>query len=128
MPTDKAVILIVEDDEAIRESLQELMVMEGYSVLLSENGQHALDLLQGLEKAPSLILLDLTMPVMDGKTFLVELKKQLPQFKGVPILVATAAGPKSFAGQCDPSMVLTKPFDVDRLLEKIEGALSKPLS
>ena len=62
-------VLVVEDDAALRQSLLEFLGDEGYRGLGAENGRQALDLLDRIEP-PSLILLDLMMPVMDGWAFL----------------------------------------------------------
>src|SRR4051812_39520262 len=94
-PSSDLPILIVEDDQAIRESLDELLTLEGYSVALSENGKVALELLRSKAIPPALILLDLSMPVMDGEEFLEQFKKTLPELHSVPIFLMTAAGEKS---------------------------------
>src|SRR5690606_10740757 len=87
-------ILIVEDDPEIREALVELLESEGYWVDCKINGQDALDYLQ--EEAsprgkglPSIILLDLMMPVMDGWRFRAEQQKD-PVLNQVPIVVMSA--------------------------------------
>ena len=66
--SEEALILIVEDDRAIREPLSVLLRGEGYRVSLAENGQEALRKLR-TEPSPDIIVLDLRMPVMDGWEF-----------------------------------------------------------
>src|SRR5215471_4078459 len=68
----KPVVLIVDDDEDIRESVASILRVEGYDVDVACHGKEALDRLV-TAAPPSLILLDLMMPVMDGRTFLQEL-------------------------------------------------------
>ena len=63
--TEKSVILIVDDDAESREVLSELLAREGYTVVCAENGRDALDYLS--RSIPSLIILDLMMPVMSGR-------------------------------------------------------------
>jgi CheY-like chemotaxis protein len=83
-------ILVVDDDPDIREALQDALEDEGYSVLLAANGAEALTALAS-RAPPSLILLDLMMPVMDGFTFRA---KQLedPRFASVPVVIVSAGG------------------------------------
>jgi CheY-like chemotaxis protein len=65
--TEKSVILIVDDDADSRELLSELLAKEGYAVVCAENGRDALDYLS--RSIPSLIILDLMMPIMSGWEF-----------------------------------------------------------
>ena len=105
-------ILIVEDDESIREVLQELFEGQGYPVLLADHGRAALDYLKlGSTPKPGLILLDPMMPVMDGQTFLSELQRNHPEILAdIPIFIMTAA-----VG------------DISRLIIKTTGFMKKPL-
>ncbi len=111
-------ILLIEDDEAIRESLIEVLALEGYEVQSAENGKKGLELLeaQAAEWKPNLILLDLTMPVMNGHEFLV-LQKAHPEFSDIPVAVFTAAG-KQFRPPLADAFV-SKPLDLDALFELV---------
>jgi two-component system, chemotaxis family, chemotaxis protein CheY len=84
----RSTILAVDDDVDLRESMQEILELEGYLVATASHGQHALDLLRKGEH-PQLILLDLMMPVMNGAEFLVELRAD-PQLQDIPVLLVTA--------------------------------------
>src|SRR3954470_1729763 len=85
-------LLVIEDDDAIRESLIEILGEEGYVVLSAENGKRGIETLHSAGTSlPAMILLDLTMPVMNGMEFLDEVKSQ-PQWKDIPVVVFTAAG------------------------------------
>lgn len=97
----KKKILIVEDDEAIQQLYFEILSTEGYEVLEAENGKIGLDMIQ--QYHPNLILLDLMMPVMDGKTLLHQIRL-LPEFKKLPVIILTNAGDVD-------SMRQTKVFD-----------------
>lgn len=112
-------IMIIEDDISIRDSLSELLTEEGFSVFIAEHGQHALDLLSQ-DIQPNLILLDLSMPVMDGKTFLKEVSNQFPSTNGLPIIIMTAAGHGDIPRDYDKSRILRKPLDIDILMSKID--------
>lgn len=80
-------VLIVEDHPTNREMLGRTMRKQGWQVVEAEDGQLALD--RVAEKRPDLILLDLMLPVMDGMTFLQELRK-VPEYSSIPIVVLTA--------------------------------------
>lgn len=82
-------VLVVEDDRFIRESLLELLQSEGYTAVGSENGQEALDYLDATSELPSIILLDLMMPIMDGWQFR-KLQLQNSRIAHLPVVVLTA--------------------------------------
>ncbi|HXH32765.1 MAG TPA: response regulator [Bacteriovoracaceae bacterium] len=88
-------VLIIDDDESLREVLQATLEFEGFSVRLAGHGQEALELLTSLptEEFPDCMLLDLMMPIMDGNRFLEELKKQPQQGLGkIPVVVYSGYG------------------------------------
>ncbi len=108
-------VLIVEDDDGIRECLTDVLEDEGFETLTARNGQEALDLLRKLGTNPAVILLDLMMPVMNGWEF-------RQHFDGdasivhAPVIVMSALAPD--AGL--PSAAwLQKPLAVERLLSTI---------
>jgi len=117
---DQATVLIVDDDEGTRELLRRLVEAEGWKVSEAENGRVALDSLQTC--IPSLILLDLMMPVMDGGQFAVELRKN-PEWRNIPVVVITGqdlseADRRVLAG--DVQAVLRKgDFGQEELLREI---------
>src|SRR5687768_5509935 len=80
-------VVVVEDDEEIRDSMRDALEIEGYAVSTYSNGKEALD---GLRKLgiPCLILLDLMMPVMNGWEFLQAMKAE--RFAEVPVYVVSA--------------------------------------
>jgi len=80
-------VLIVEDDAAARDQLERTMVKQGWTVLLAGDGQAALDAVR--ETEPSLVLLDLMMPRMDGFEFLDHFRRD-PRFVHTPVIVVTA--------------------------------------
>jgi CheY-like chemotaxis protein len=106
--------LVVDDDRDIRDTLQELLQEEGYSVATAENGAVALSRLQNLR--PQLILLDLTMPVMDGIRFR-EQQMNDEALAAIPTIVMTARNdPGKDAGPLLVRACLSKPIDLDELL------------
>ncbi len=82
-------ILVVEDDEALRNLYVEVLKAEQLEVISAENGLKGLEIAQA--QRPDIILLDLMMPVMDGKTMLRTLRG-LPGFEKLPVIILTNAG------------------------------------
>jgi DNA-binding response OmpR family regulator len=88
-PTHHKKVLIVEDEKPLADTLESSFKDEGFTVIKAENGEVGLKLLQ-LEK-PDIVLLDLLMPIMDGKSMLRRMR-ELPNFKLTPVIVLTNAG------------------------------------
>jgi CheY-like chemotaxis protein len=109
-------IFIVEDDLDTREMLEKFLELEGYRVETAANGLQALDRLDAGLRA-SVILLDLMMPVMDGWQFRLEQRRR-PDVASIPVIVVSAAG-KERIRRIDADSYLTKPLDLDELLQKI---------
>ncbi len=87
VPVRDGYILIVEDDESLRELLQRTLIEEGWSVRIAETGRAALDLIE--QSRPGLILLDLRIPEIDGFDVIASIRSR-PEFVRVPITVMTA--------------------------------------
>jgi CheY-like chemotaxis protein len=113
-------ILVIEDDLSIREALAELLAEEGYAVACAANGAEALDLL-ALDAAPSLILLDLMMPVMNGWEFR-SAQRQDPRLAQIPVLVLSAshAGDSGAVTGLGVNAFLQKPFDLETLVSTVQ--------
>ena len=112
--TAKHPVIIVEDDDDIRDTFREVLEAEGYHVLTAANGKVALDLLEDMEETPCLVLLDLMMPVMNGWQLMATLKSRRG-FRRIPVVVVSAA-PSHTTGA---ARVIRKPIDVDDLLETV---------
>lgn len=82
-------VLIVEDEKILGDALEVKFTHEDFQVLRAENGQIGLEIIQN--QHPDIVLLDLAMPVMDGKTML-KLLRDIPEFKDLPVLVLTNSG------------------------------------
>ena len=112
-------ILIVEDDSDLREALSEVLRDEGYTVEMAADGREALDHLRR-QSRPSLILLDLTMPVMNGWQFRDE-QRQDPDLSGIPVVVLSASDRLAEQmGALGISDYVRKPIELSRLLRLIE--------
>jgi len=88
-PTPGHYVLVVEDNEDVRETLVELLESYGYEAIGAEHGRAAFEKLARLGTRPCMIVLDLMMPVMDGRAFRLEQLKQ-PDVSSVPVVVISA--------------------------------------
>jgi CheY-like chemotaxis protein len=116
--SDEKLVLVVDDDSYARESMVEILDAKGYCVLQAENGQMALDVLKTTPHFPCLVLLDLAMPVMDGRGFLKH-QAQDAILRDIPVVVISgnARTDEPLNGIC---AYLCKPVNVDRLIEVID--------
>ena len=109
-------ILVIDDDDAIRMTVADLLELEGYAVVTAVNGADGLSVLERTD--PALILLDMRMPVLDGWGFARALREQGRQ---VPVVVMTAAqDARRWAREIDAADVVPKPFDLVDLLSAVE--------
>jgi CheY-like chemotaxis protein len=123
LSTGAADILLVEDDEDLRELLAELLRGHGLAVRVAQHGGEALELLRSGAALPGLILLDMMMPVMDGPTFRAAQRAD-PALAGIPVFVLTARGDmRSVMHGIEPARMFGKPVPLERLLAAIEDLL-----
>jgi CheY-like chemotaxis protein len=116
----RGVVLVVEDDPDIRDTIAQILQEEGYQVRAASNGQEALKLLEA-GPVPKLILLDLMMPVMDGWLFRAEQQKMAPPISEVPVVVLSADGNvRQQAVKLKANGALRKPVGIDVLLATVE--------
>lgn len=109
-------VLVVEDDLEIRESLIEALEDEGYEAVGAGNGLEALDRLHGPGPQPCLILLDLMMPHMDGRTFRQEQLRR-PELASIPVVVISAFRDVThIAQELKAAALLKKPFQLHELV------------
>jgi CheY-like chemotaxis protein len=115
----KKTIMVVDDDADVRDAVTDLLEGHGYAVIPASNGQEALDELKAGEK-PSLILLDVMMPIMDGQAFSAEQQAD-PELADIPVVVFTA-----FAAALDKMKEMKsfarieKPVQADQLLNSVD--------
>jgi CheY-like chemotaxis protein len=109
----RPVLLIVDDDDEIREALEDVLAERGYSVLTAADGRQALARLEQGER-PDAIFLDLWMPVMNGWQLLEALSGN-PEFNRIPRVVLTAARGQK-AKDLNATEVLTKPVRLEQVL------------
>jgi two-component system cell cycle response regulator DivK len=107
-------VVVVDDDVEIRETLEVMLNEEGYPVRTAINGVDALNILEVLDR-PGVILLDLTMPVMDGNTLLATLDAH-PRFSAIPVVILSAVAHRAAPGA---KMVMSKPIDFEAVLDVV---------
>ena len=111
-------ILLVDDDDDIREVVSEVLTIRGYTVVAVANGLQALEWLEGREEV-CVILLDLMMPQMDGWEFRAHQLRD-PEIASIPVVVLTGAGPTAATtDSLDAAQVLLKPVDLATLTQAI---------
>lgn len=108
-------ILLVDDDDDIREVMQDVLASEGYRVDVARDGAEALAKLPGATP-PALILLDMMMPNMDGESFLHALRSKPQMADARVVVVSGSAGIREKATSMDVAACLVKPFELDELL------------
>jgi len=117
-----ASILLVEDDFDMRDALIPILEYEGHRVVGAANGREALDQLRAGAK-PSLILLDLMMPVMDGTEFRAEQLRD-PSLASIPVVVVSAdPAARSKAKIMGAAGCIEKPLDIDAFLSQVRQSL-----
>jgi CheY-like chemotaxis protein len=109
-------VLVVEDNDDVRDAMMALIESAGFVARGAANGQQALDLLNQTDERPSLIVLDLMMPVMNGLEFR---QRQLadPSLAGIPVVVVTAYGRSVDRERFRGAEVLGKPIELERMLD-----------
>lgn len=118
-------ILVVDDEPAIRLSVSDYLEMSGYSVIVAENGEKALEMLEKYH--PHLIVTDVTMPQIDGYE-LVRKIRQRPEFRLLPVVLLTArtdTHERIRGYQLGGDVYLPKPFDLDELGAVIRNLLDR---
>ena len=118
-----AKILLVEDNEMNRDMLSRRLIKKGFDVVMAVNGQEGVDM--ATSEKPDLILLDMSLPIMDGWTAAGHLKAN-PDTKDIPVIALTAHAmaedkEKALAAGCDDFD--TKPVDFKGLREQIDKFL-----
>jgi CheY-like chemotaxis protein len=123
-------VLVVDDDPDILDAICDILEGEGYRVARARHGLEALDRVK--QESPSVILLDLMMPVMDGMAFAEALRSREParvaegrgSYPSIPIVVISADGNAQKAAAVGARGFLAKPFDIDALLSQV-AAMTK---
>lgn len=117
--TAEKTVMVVEDDPEIRESIEDVLVGEGYRVITAENGKVGLERLRAHEnEKPCVILVDLMMPVMSGDEFVTRLRKE-SEGGDVPVVIVSAL-PEDASELGDLAQAyVKKPIALDDLLDAV---------
>jgi two-component system, OmpR family, alkaline phosphatase synthesis response regulator PhoP len=118
-------ILVIEDEQTVRESILDLLEAEGFQSIGGENGKVGVTLAR--KHHPDLILCDVQMPDLDGYSVLTHLRKS-PETAGIPFIFLTARSTKSdirYGMELGADDYLTKPCTANELLGAISGRLAK---
>jgi CheY-like chemotaxis protein len=126
-------VLVVDDDDDIRDAVQDVLQSEGYATVGASNGKEALDLLRTSSILPALVLLDLMMPEMDGWELLASMDED-PALHRVPVALMSAHpgirrafDKERTQGQpLQSSLLLPKPLNLLRLLSLVHDAVRGP--
>ena len=119
-------VLLVEDNEESRDGLSRHLRRKGYEVLLAVDGRQGVDAARA--EAPDLILMDMSLPVLDGWEATRQLKAA-PETRHIPVIALTAhamTGDREKALEAGCDEYDTKPIEFARLLGKIEALLAGP--
>lgn len=108
-------LLVIEDEETIREMLKLALEFQGYTVHTAANGEEGLDALRRIPR-PCVILLDLMMPIMNGWEF-INAVKQDTTLKGIPIVVVTAFAERGETVKTE--QIINKPVNLEVLFEVV---------
>ncbi|MGB9716446.1 MAG: response regulator transcription factor [Thermodesulfovibrionales bacterium] len=116
-------ILVVDDELDLVETIRFQLEMEGFNVITAHNGEDALNLAR--TENPDLILLDIMLPKLDGYK-VCRLLKFDEKYKNIPIIMLTARAQekdKIIGLETGANEYITKPFDMDKLLERVKAYL-----
>lgn len=116
----ESLVMIVEDDLDVRESIAEVLEDHAYVPLTAANGREAIDQLRGRNDRPCVILLDIMMPEMDGRQFRA-VQRQDPELMKIPVVVLTAhANIHETTQELGAEACLKKPVQLQALLDLVD--------
>jgi two-component system sensor histidine kinase/response regulator len=116
-------LLVVDDNNILRDSLADILRLEGYQVVAAQNGRQALEIMEVL--APDLVLSDISMPEMDGVDFY-RAVRQRPEWGTIPFIFLTAYSVKyevAAAQELSAEDILVKPVEFELLINSIRSRL-----
>lgn len=115
-------ILVVEDERAVAETLKAILEDEGYQVIVATNGRDALATL--IEERPELVVSDLMMPLMNGQA-LHQAMQADEQLRSIPFLVVSSLDPDLVRKQLPGVTALPKPFRINQILTTISTLIAR---
>lgn len=118
-------ILTVDDDEDIRNTISELLELEGFETVWAKNGQVAIDYMKSMNdhELPDLVLLDFMMPIMNGQEFC-RAKAQIPRLANIPVVMMTASGNlMNVMDEVETEGYMSKPMDLLTVVKMVKHFL-----
>src|SRR5438270_5238462 len=115
-PVPERPILVVDDDPTILATVAEVLDMEGFAVVTAANGAEALAAVD--QRQPSLVLLDMRMPVLDGWGFMRAVRER--GLTLTVVVMTAAADARRWGREIGAQAVLAKPFDIDELVRAVQ--------
>lgn len=122
MSEDGERILIVDDDDGIRSSLARVLRMKGYEVATAGSGESGIDVAGSFR--PSIAIVDIRMPGMDGVDAFVAMRDHLPMIRGIFMTAYSSSARTADAIEAGGLSVLAKPLDINQVIELAEQALA----
>jgi DNA-binding response OmpR family regulator len=115
-------VLVVDDDAAVLRILKVVLQEDGFTVTTASNGKEALGQLG--DESPNAVVLDLEMPMMDGRTFFREMR-----MRGfdTPVLILSAYDPRSAQRELHAEACMNKPFDPEELVQRVRDLVGGPV-
>ncbi len=119
-------ILVIDDELPVRDAVADILELEGLSVLTASNGRAGIDLYRERQADISLVLLDLSMPGLNGEETFYELRQINPHMR---VLLSSGYSQDEvvarFAGQTDVGFI-QKPYDAEQLVKEVKRSLARP--
>jgi DNA-binding response OmpR family regulator len=112
--TERKTVVLVEDEDEMRDTLKDVFEDEGFSVVVARNGAEALRVLADPSTKPNVVVLDLMLPIVDGTTVYREMRAN-PKLADVPVIISTTDPQRAPSGV----PVFKKPINLDLLLGAI---------
>ena len=122
MTIDTRPYILIAEDDFIAQSFFEESLAHHYQVSLVENGQYFFEAIH--EKKPDLVILDISMPIMDGIETCRALRERV-EYDDVPVILASAEATQKIVDDCEANDFLVKPFSEKQLISAIEKNLSQ---
>ena len=120
----KIKIAVIDDEKDIANTIRQLLEPRDYDVVLAYDGLSGLEMIK--RESPDVVILDITMPQMDGRDVMIELKKD-DETKNIPVIFLTARDEifeKEYGKELGAHDYVTKPYDAQFLLDKIKSVLN----
>lgn len=120
-------VIVIEDEKMLADALTIKLTHAGFEVLHADNGQAGLEMI--VAQKPAIVLLDLMMPVMDGKAMLQKLR-EIPEFKDLPVMVLTNSGTVENMHETQTNngaveFLIKSNVSLDEIVERIKGHIGK---